>query len=233
MKKVALSSLCLALVLICPGKIHAQKSDIDLATEEGARRQALKIELDRKLADAQAAEKKGAFLESAQTYTDGLELVKKIASGVDSQHKQAIDGFIATRLQLAEQAQRIGDFAAADNQYARILKEDPTHDRVVQLSKANKDMLAAEAGRRPSDEAIAKMPEAYTNRVNAATLVQDGKLFFEAGRFDEAETKLRQAQKMDPNNRAASYYLELVLDQRSRNANVVGEQTRRNQILAV
>lgn len=77
MKKVALTSLCLVLFLAGPGQIHAQKSDIDLATEEGARRQALKIELDRKLADAQAAEKRGAFLESAQVYTDCLDLVKK------------------------------------------------------------------------------------------------------------------------------------------------------------
>ncbi len=233
MKKVALTSLCLALALLCPSKVHAQKSDIDLATEEGARRQALKIELDRKLADAQAAEKKGAFLESAQIYTDCINLVKKITTGVDGQHKQALEGFIATRLQLAEQAQRIGDYAAADNQYARILKEDPKNERVIQLSKANKETLAAEAGRRPSDAAIAKMPDVHTNRVNAATLVQDGKLFFEAGQLNEAEGKLRQALKLDPSNRAASYYLELVLDQRSRNTNVRGEISRREQILAV
>ena len=98
MKKVALASLCLALVLVCPGSIHAQKSDIDLATEEGARRQALKIELVRKLADAQAAEKKGAFLESAQVYTDCLDLVKKITTGVESQHKQVLVDGVARAL---------------------------------------------------------------------------------------------------------------------------------------
>ena len=76
-------------------------------------------------------------------------------------------------------------------------------------------------------------PEIYTNRVNAATLVQDGKLFYEAGRLNEAEAKLRQAVKMDPNNRAASYYLELVIDQRSRQAAVSGDLIRREQILAV
>lgn len=233
MKKVALTSLCLVLFLAAPGHVRAQKSDIDLATEEGARRQALKIELDRKLADAQAAEKRGAFLESAQVYTDCLDLVKKIATGVESQHKQALDGFVATRLQLAEQAQRTGDLQAADNQFARILKEDPKNDRVQQLSKANKERLVAEQGRRPSEAAIAQMPEAYTNRINAATLVQDGKLFFEAGRLDESEAKLRQAQKMDPSNRAANYYLELILDHRSRNANVRGAQAQREQILAV
>lgn len=233
MNKAALPFLCLALALACPGQIHAQRSDVDLATEEAARRQALRIELDRKLADAQAAEKKGSFLEAAQGYTDCLDLVKKITSGVDAQHKQVLAGFIATRLQLAEQAQRLGDFAGADNQYARILKEDPKNDQVQQLSRANKEQLAAQAGRRPSEEAISRLPDFYTNRVNAATLVQDGKLFYEAGRFSEAESKLRKAQEMDPSNRAASYYLELVLDQRSRQSNTRGEQTRREQIVAV
>ncbi|MBK8000941.1 MAG: hypothetical protein IPK15_20085 [Verrucomicrobia bacterium] len=84
----------------------------------------MKIELDRKLADAQASEKRGAFLESAQAYTDCLDLVKKISTGVETQHKQALDGFVATRLQLAEQAQRTGDLQAADN-HARILKGGP------------------------------------------------------------------------------------------------------------
>src|SRR5688572_23505672 len=112
MKKAALSSLCLAITLVFSGHAQAQKSDVDLATEEGARRQAHKIELDRKLVDAQAAEKKGAFLESAQLYTDCLELVKKIGTGVDEQHKVALDGFIAMRLQLADQAQHAGNYAA-------------------------------------------------------------------------------------------------------------------------
>src|SRR5215216_8103230 len=106
MKKVALSFLGLALILSFSGQVQAQKSNIDLATEEGARRQAYKIELDRRLADAQAAEKKGAFVEAAQLYTDCLDLVKKIGTGVEPQYQQALAGFIATRVQLAEQAQR-------------------------------------------------------------------------------------------------------------------------------
>src|SRR5436309_343896 len=233
MKKVALSSLCLALALNVPGQLPAQKSDIDLATEEGARRQAHKIELDRKLADAQAAEKKGAFLESAQLYTDCLDLVKKIGSGVETQHKQALDGFVAMRLQLADQLQRAGDYAAADDQYVRILNEDPKNDRALQLRQANNKVRAAEAGRRPSDAALGQMPDAYTNRVSAATLVQDGRLFYEAGRLDEAETKLKQALKMDPNNRAADYYLQLALEQRYRNASIRGEEMRRQSLLEI
>ena len=231
--KIALSSFCLALTLGFSGPLHAQQSDIDLATGEGARRQALKIELDRKLVDAQAAEKKGAFLEAAQLYTDCVELTKKIGPGVEPQQKQALDGFIATRLQLADQAQRAGDYQGADDQYARILREDPKNERVIQLRKANKTELEAQAGLIPSQAALDKVPEAYTNRINAATLVQDGRLYYEWGRLDEADDKLNQALKLDPSNRNATYYIQLVNEQRFRNANAKAENARREQVLSL
>ncbi|HEY5232724.1 MAG TPA: von Willebrand factor type A domain-containing protein [Verrucomicrobiae bacterium] len=44
---------------------------------------------------------------------------------------------------------------------------------------------------------------------DAGTLVQDGKLLYEAGNVDESEAKVRQALKKDPNNEAAFYYLNL------------------------
>jgi Flp pilus assembly secretin CpaC len=47
-------------------------------------------------------------------------------------------------------------------------------------------------------------------RINAATLVQDGKLLFEMGKLTEAEAKLKLALKAQPRNEAALYYLNLV-----------------------
>jgi Mg-chelatase subunit ChlD len=40
-------------------------------------------------------------------------------------------------------------------------------------------------------------------------LVQDGKLLYEMGKFNDSEAKLQDALKMDPNNQAANYYLNL------------------------
>ena len=42
------------------------------------------------------------------------------------------------------------------------------------------------------------------------TLVQDGKLLYEMGKLNEAQAKLEQALKQDPQNLGAKYYLELV-----------------------
>ncbi|MEO7300192.1 MAG: hypothetical protein ABI042_16630, partial [Verrucomicrobiota bacterium] len=48
------------------------------------------------------------------------------------------------------------------------------------------------------------------SKIVAATLVQDGKQLFEIGKLDEAEAKLNEALKVDPENKAAFYYKSLI-----------------------
>ena len=220
MKKSALLFLLLALIASAVPPARSQQSEDPLAAAsvEAVRRQALKEDLKRKLDDAAAAQKKGAFLESAQLFTDSLELVKKIGSGVEVEHKAALTGFVQTRLALTEQAQRNGDYNAADDQLRRILREDPKNDLVQQLKRKNDELRIANAGRMPDEATLSKGPGIYTNAVQAAVYVQNGKFYFENGKMEEAEVQLRQAVKLDPANRAAHHYLTLVQDKRNRNA---------------
>jgi beta-lactamase regulating signal transducer with metallopeptidase domain len=51
---------------------------------------------------------------------------------------------------------------------------------------------------------------------DAATLARDGRVLFEMGKLDEAETKLQQALKLETNNAAGMYYLSLIQQQRDR-----------------
>ncbi len=51
---------------------------------------------------------------------------------------------------------------------------------------------------------------AVDGKIESAQLVQDGKLLYENGRFDDAEAKLKAALALDPNNQGAFYYLSLV-----------------------
>jgi len=46
--------------------------------------------------------------------------------------------------------------------------------------------------------------------IKVRTLVQDGKLLYEMGKLNEAEAKLREAVREDPQNQAAAHYLHLV-----------------------
>ena len=55
-------------------------------------------------------------------------------------------------------------------------------------------------------------------KAKAGQLVQDGRLLFEMGKLDEAEKKLKQAIKIDPQNQAAYYYLNLIREARYKSA---------------
>lgn len=186
----------------------------DLAAVEATRRQALTMELKLKISDADALLAKGDFAGAARLYEDALAIAKKIGGGVDHEYRAALEGMIASRLRLAEQAQRRADFAEADAQVARILKEDPKNEAALEFRQENAKMRAKEEGRRPDEATIARLPAAQSNLVYAATLVQNGKLLYESGRLDDAQIELDKARKLDPSNRGAYYYLDLIREQK-------------------
>ena len=122
---------------------------------------------------------------------------------------------------------------------------------VVQFDAERKNIvrdLQREVGQKLDEKSLADQPSdgrvpAKGNRVQialpesergeAAALVQDSRLFYEWGRLDDAEAKLKEALKLDPSNRAAAHYQQLVLEQRYKNANAQAENMRREQVLSV
>jgi Mg-chelatase subunit ChlD len=72
------------------------------------------------------------------------------------------------------------------------------------------DLSGSAAEGRLSDSAtLERIPQAGNDKTAASTLVQDGRLLYEMGKFKEAEDKLNQALKADPNDQSAFYYLNL------------------------
>jgi Flp pilus assembly secretin CpaC len=66
----------------------------------------------------------------------------------------------------------------------------------------------------------------------AQELVQDGKLLYEMGKLDEAEAKLSEAAKSDPENASASYYLNLVRQAKAaRGSQTIGKSTGSNSLV--
>ena len=62
----------------------------------------------------------------------------------------------------------------------------------------------------PDDATVQQIPYIANEKTEAGTLVRDGKLLYEMGKFDEAEVKLKEAIKLDPDNAGAFYYMNLV-----------------------
>ena len=214
MIKATVTSLCLAFAVGFIASAQSQPAAVDTAITEGVRRDAFKIELGRKVADAEEAAKKGEYYTAAKLYEDGWALVGKIGSGIDAEKQQVTSGLVASRLQLAQKAMQASDFTEADTQLKRILVVDPKNQTALNLKGTNDANWTAQQGRMPSPETIAKLPEAQAARTKAATHANNGKLLMEAGKYDEAEAELNAAKKLDPLNKAAYYYADILKDGR-------------------
>ncbi len=70
----------------------------------------------------------------------------------------------------------------------------------------------------PSNNESVKATEIQADSVNVNTLVLDGRVLLEAGKLREAEAKLEQAIKEDPNNMPAKYYRNLAKEAQFRQA---------------
>src|SRR4051812_31301358 len=213
MIKTAIATLCLVCVL-CPGAFSQDADPTRDAIQEALVRQAAKIDLHKRLGEAQAAERRGQLQDAAKLYEDCLSLLKKVGVGAEQEAGAVLAGFAHVRLLLADQSMRRMDFNDAEHQITRVLNEDPKNPRALALKAALAKARAESEGLMPSNEAIAKMPAAHQERVQASTLVQDGKLLLESGRYEEAEARLNQARKIDPDNQAAYYYLNLLNQQK-------------------
>jgi tetratricopeptide (TPR) repeat protein len=205
-------SLGLAALLVLPVAVFAQNNDsaIGMAVQQSVINQANSIVLRQKLADAQAAAQQGEILAAAKLYQDSVTLAQKIGSGIDAETAQAVAGLAYTSLTLARDAQGRGDLREADVRVKQVLNADPKNPAAIAFKKQNDQLLALNKGKMASAAVLDQVPQILSQKVDASTLVQDGKVFYEMGKLEEAEAKLNEALKLDPDNNAANYYLNLV-----------------------
>ena len=210
----AANYLSLLLLAMSATVAIAQPAPADTATDEAVRRQAAVIILRKTLAEAKAAQDKLDFIAASRLYEEAYKLVLSVGVGVDPEAQETISGLATVRLTLANQAQHRGRFEEVDLHVKRVLTVDPRNEAALRLKKENDKALEALKGRVPSKEVQALIPDVQKQRLNTATLVQDGKVLYEMGRMDDAEVKLKQAAKQDPDNIMAFYYLTLIEEAR-------------------
>ncbi len=192
MTKAAILTLGFILFLAASGTLNAQTSDTDLAVNEGVIRQANTILLRQKLAAASAANARGDLPGAAKDYEDAYKLVNDIGSGVDAETAQTVSGLVSTRLQLARQAQANGDLLGAQTEVNRVLKVAPQDPSALAFKKQNDQLIAASRGRVPDQATLEKMPSVVNQKVDAATLVQDGKMLYEMGKLGRGGAEIER-----------------------------------------
>ena len=186
MTKAALFTIGLAALLALPSAANAQDDSSAMAVNEAVLRQANTIVLRQKLVEAQALAQKGGIVAAAKIYQESCSLTENIGSGIDAEAAQAKAGLASTRLTLARDAQSRGDYREAGTQVAQVLKADPKNPAALAFKKQNDQMLAAMKGRIPSAAVVEQVPQMINQKVDAGTLVQDGKLLYEMGKLEDA-----------------------------------------------
>ncbi len=209
MTKAVSLSLGFIVLLASAAALSAQTSPTDMAVNQAVLNQANTIVLRQKLEDAKAAAARGDLNGAAKNYEEAYQLTQQIGSGIDAETAQTVSGLVATRMQLARQAQANGDLREADTQVKRVLKVDPKNQAAIAFKKQNDQMIAAMRGKVPDATTLEQIPAIVNDKTDAATLVQDGKILYEAGKLEDATAKFDAALKLDPDNRGANYYLAL------------------------
>jgi len=216
MTKAAYIFLGLAAIAFLPPVNAQDNGAIATADKEAVIRQASVIVIRQKLTDAKITLQRGDVVGAAKLYQEACAMAAGVGPGIPDETLQAITGLTSTRLALAREAQSRGDFREADLQVTQIVAEEkalkvsPDANEVLAFKKHNDELIEISKGRIPDAETEAKAPQLAAEKVNAATLVQDGKMYYEMGKFSEAEVKLHEALKLDADNRTASYYLNLI-----------------------
>ena len=183
------------------------------AAQEVVRRQAAIIELQNKLKEAGTVEQSGSLIAAAILYEEAQIRVESIgvgAKGIDAESAATIEGLTRVRLALGEKHAISGNLTEARKQVQRVLVLSPGNLTAREQLQSIDAQFEKLRGRMPTEETIEDVKNVVEEKIQAATLVQDGKLFYEMARYAAAEAKLRQAIKIDPANRGATYYLHLV-----------------------
>jgi len=177
MIRSALTLLILALLVGSAPSAFAQVAPADPVTEEAVRRQEMSIILRKTLADAQAEQKLGDYGTAAKLYEEAWSYVQKIGEKViEKEHRETVQGFSHVYLELAKRSFSRGQYNEARSQVSRVLRIDPKNRDALNLAARVDKALRDQAGRVPSKETLALMPEVQEEKTTAATLVQDGKL---------------------------------------------------------
>ena len=207
----ALSSLCLSALLVASvANAQPVPEPTVTAAEQAVKLQVRVIECRNRLADGRAAEARRETLAASQHYNKALELLQGVGTTADPERQQAVEGLSRTTLTLADQSMKRAEYTDAKPLIDRVIKVDPNNKMALDMRALNDRMIAETYSLTPHKLATDKLDSFETNRVESSKLVQDGKLFYESGQFKEAEVVLSQALRLNPNDKAATYYLELV-----------------------
>lgn len=233
--KISFPLACL-LALSLQAQQAMNPNPVQIAEEEAVRRQEATIRLHIKLEQAVAAQKKDQLFDAAKLYQEAVALIPFAQVGnaaVDFEKQQALAGLDNVREKLARQFMERGEMAEASAQVDAALKVDPNNEKLRKLRAEIDHRTKEMQGTVPSPDVVAKLPDIRKEKIDVGTKIQNAKLLYEMGKYDEAEAILTGVLKTDPSNRTAPYYLDLIKEARFSAGARARESVAKGSILTV
>lgn len=217
MKVFCLAGLYLCAVCILPAQGASRTMAFDpirMAQDEALRRAETRMVMDLNLRRAEEHRRSKRFVSAALLYEEAIRLARKLGNtkAIAKEVTEAREGIVYSRLRLARSLQDQGFFKETDEVAAKAQAYDPDNSRLRKFRKSNEEVRKAHIGRVPSREVQAAIQSHRNRRANVLTLVRDGKAYYDLGQFGEAEKRLKEAVKLDPQSDVAYYYLRLILE---------------------
>lgn len=217
MRVFCIASLYLCALCILPAQSpsNAEAFDPIRAAEDEARRRAeTRMIMDLNLKRAEEHRKSKRYPSAAFLYEQAIGLAHKLGNvkAVEKDVAKAREGIVYSRLRLARELQDQDLFKEADQEAAKALAYDPDNSRLRKFRKSNEEVRKAHIGRIPSREVRMAIQSHRNSRAKVLTLLRDGKAYFEAGQMGEAEKRLTEAVRLEPQSDVAYYYLSLILE---------------------
>jgi len=206
----------------------------DVASVEASKRQAIQASVRQTLSQALMARKQNDLKTTAALFEETLAQSRRLGGvGVEVEIQQAITGLTAVRIQLAERFREQGEYGLATLEADRILAVDPGNKEAEEFKTTNVRIAKANEGRWPGRETRERTQAITAESLRVRTLIQDASALWNLSRLDEAESKLKAALRLDPENGAAHYYLNLITEARSFQEERRREESRRQSLLEV
>lgn len=217
MRPAAKLTLIFLFAISLPVRQSFAQDAVSIAEEEAVRRQERTIQLHMTLQQAEAAQKRGQLEDAGKLYMKAVSDIPFVQVGnptVDQEKKQALAGFDSVSEKLARHDMDQGDMTGALARIDAALIVDPNNESLRRLKIEINKRTVQMQGTVPSPDYVKMIPEIKKEKMDVATQVQNAKLLYEMGKYDQAEDILNKILKEDPSNKTAPYYLDLVKEAR-------------------
>jgi general secretion pathway protein D len=197
--------------------VEARQQAIEKAREESIRRQESVIRAERMARDAEKLAKDKKYAAAAEAYEQILKFLPK-SPATEKLHATVTRGVVDNRMRAANEALHKKDYLVAKDNAGKALAVDAAN-RDAQSLIAKADRLSAAPAEVPLSEQLAgpaESPQVKVTDESVRKLIRETRLWYEAGKLDEARERLEKALQLDPYNEEAMRMLKRIHEERER-----------------